>query len=105
MIPVRVVPQYTHSKRIRIKSPYCIYIHSGLAKAPDAVLEMPVVDSVPARGIYLKSLADEVRRRSLRMAFNAQLGHPGGDLSAADILAVLYGEVLRFDANRPAWSE
>ena len=52
----------------------------------------------------LEELAARIRRSSLRMAVAAQLGHPGGDLSAADILAVLYGRVLRFDPQRPDWA-
>ena len=53
----------------------------------------------------LKSLAGEIRRSSLRMAVAAQLGHPGGDLSAADVLAVLYGRILRYDPARPQWAD
>ncbi len=48
-------------------------------------------------------VAREVRRYSLRMVYEAGMGHPGGDLSAADILAVLYGEILRVDPERPDW--
>jgi transketolase len=32
-------------------------------------------------------------------------GHPGGSLSAADILTALYFRVLRLDAARPDWTE
>lgn len=32
-------------------------------------------------------------------------GHPGGSLSAADILAVLYNEAMRIDPERPDWPE
>ncbi|RYE11480.1 MAG: transketolase [Hyphomicrobiales bacterium] len=35
------------------------------------------------------------------MVYEAQLGHPGGDFSAADILATLYWGVLRFDPSQP----
>lgn len=42
-----------------------------------------------------------IRRRSFRMVFDAQLGHPGGDFSAADILASIYFGVLRFDPKNP----
>ncbi|MDB5439032.1 MAG: Transketolase [Caulobacteraceae bacterium] len=38
------------------------------------------------------------------MAFDAKLGHPGGDLSAADILACLYGAVLNYDPGDPRWA-
>lgn len=42
-----------------------------------------------------------IRRRSFRMAYEAQMGHPGGDFSAADILATIYFGVLRFDPKEP----
>src|SRR5262245_3426514 len=35
------------------------------------------------------------------MVHAARLGHPGGDLSAADLLAALYFHVLRVDPARP----
>ena len=38
----------------------------------------------------LRRRAASIRRTSLQMVHRARLGHPGGDLSAADILAVLY---------------
>jgi transketolase len=46
--------------------------------------------------------ARRIRRASLRMAHAARLGHPGGDLSCADILATLYFHVLRVDPSAPA---
>jgi transketolase len=49
----------------------------------------------------LEALARRVRRSSLEMVHRAQLGHPGGDLSAADILATLYFGVLQIDPRRP----
>ena len=42
-----------------------------------------------------------IRRRSFQMVYEAQLGHPGGDFSAADILATLYFGVLRYDPRTP----
>jgi transketolase len=42
-----------------------------------------------------------IRRTSLAMVHRARLGHPGGDLSAADILAALYFGVLRVDPANP----
>lgn len=49
----------------------------------------------------LARLARTIRRTGLQMVHRARLGHPGGDLSAADILAVLFGEVLRVDPANP----
>src|SRR5262245_56020717 len=45
--------------------------------------------------------ARRIRRASLRMVHQARMGHPGGDLSCADILAVLYFQVLRLRADAP----
>ena len=39
------------------------------------------------------------------MVHEAQLGHPGGDFSAIDILATLYFGVLSYDPDRPDWAE
>ena len=46
--------------------------------------------------------ATEVRKRNLRLIFEAGSGHTGGDLSAADILTVLYfGGILQVDPHKP----
>jgi transketolase len=50
----------------------------------------------------LNDMARNVRRRSLRMVHDAKLGHPGGDLSAADILVTLYFGVLHVDPQDSA---
>ena len=49
----------------------------------------------------LRERAQAVRRESLRMVHRARMGHPGGDLSSADILVSLYFRILRLDAQRP----
>jgi len=46
--------------------------------------------------------ANLIRRRSLTMVHRAGMGHPGGDLSSADILSVLYFGVLRIDSKNPS---
>jgi transketolase len=50
----------------------------------------------------LPKQANLIRRRSLQMVHRAGLGHPGGDLSSADILSVLYFGVLHIDPAEPA---
>lgn len=54
-----------------------------------------------ARIKELKKCAAELRQTSLSMVHRARLGHPGGDLSCADILTVLYFDVLRVDPCNP----
>jgi len=51
------------------------------------------------------NLAKAIRKRALRMVHRAKSSHIGSCLSAADILAVLYGKVLRVDPTRPDWPE
>ncbi len=50
----------------------------------------------------LRALARRLRSHSLRMISRAKTSHIGSCLSVADILAVLYGRVLRVDPKRPA---
>lgn len=45
--------------------------------------------------------ANWIRRRSLQMVYEARQGHPGGDMSAADILASLYFHAMNYDPKRP----
>jgi transketolase len=49
----------------------------------------------------LEALATEIRRDSLKFIHNRGAGHPGGALSAAEILAVLYFRVLKVDPANP----
>lgn len=51
------------------------------------------------------ALGGWIRRTALGMIVAAGQGHPGGDLSSADILAALYGDILRHDPSRPDWPE
>ena len=46
-----------------------------------------------------------MRRRAFRMVYEAQLGHPGGDFSATDIMATLYFGVMNYDPARPDWAD
>lgn len=51
----------------------------------------------------LSSKAAEIRRSIVKMITAAKSGHPGGSLSAADILAVLYFHTMRHDPKNPTW--
>ena len=53
----------------------------------------------------IEQLARRVRVHSLKMVAAANSGHPGGSLSEADILAVLYGSVMVHDPSNPAKSD
>ena len=50
-------------------------------------------------------LAQAIRGHALRMVHAAGASHIASCLSAADILAVLYGKVLRVDPARPDWPD
>ena len=49
-----------------------------------------------------ESLARTIRAHSLRMVHRADASHIGGCLSMADLLAVLYGSILRINPADPA---
>ena len=49
----------------------------------------------------LKKIANEVRIGIIEEVYNAQSGHPGGSLSIADILTVLYFNEMNIDEKKP----
>jgi len=53
----------------------------------------------------LKEMAKKLRRHVITMIATAGSGHPGGSLSAADIITALYFRVLRHDPKDPQWAE
>ena len=54
----------------------------------------------------LEAVCRRMRRHIVEMTHAAQSGHPGGSLSAVEILAALYfGGVLRHDPAEPGWAE
>jgi len=50
-------------------------------------------------------MAKKLRRHVISMIAAAGSGHPGGSLSAADIITALYFKILRHDPDNPQWSE
>ena len=64
---------------------------------PENVANVLANDPIP----LIRDKALWIRRRSFQMVYEAQLGHPGGDFSSADVLATLYFGVLRFDPKAP----
>jgi len=53
----------------------------------------------------LQRKAKELRRAVLEMVAQAGSGHPGGALSSADLLTVLYYKYLRVRPQEPRWPE
>lgn len=54
----------------------------------------------------MRKKANWIRLSAMSMTNYAKLGHTGGDLSSADILATLYlGEILHIDPDRPHWPQ
>ncbi|MDD5658459.1 MAG: transketolase [Actinomycetota bacterium] len=53
----------------------------------------------------LKEIAKLLRTDALTMIHTAKSGHPGGSLSAADIIAVLYFHFLNIDPKNPKWTD
>jgi transketolase len=68
-----------------------------MSGSPQATIEL----TGDARAALVRDKARSIRRRALTMVFEAQLGHPGGDMSVADILAAVYFGVLRYDPQEP----
>jgi len=53
----------------------------------------------------LEKIARKIRRHIIIMTGNAGSGHPGGSLSAADIVTALYFNIMRHDPENPAWPD
>lgn len=53
----------------------------------------------------LEDTASQIRTDIVNMIHEANAGHPGGSLSAADIITALYFWVLRVDPKDPRWPE
>jgi transketolase len=52
----------------------------------------------------LKKRAKETRRTIVQMIAKAGSGHPGGSLSATDLIVALFSLVLKYDPKNPGWS-
>ena len=53
----------------------------------------------------LENTAKQLRRHVIKMIATAGSGHPGGSLSAADIVTALYFNIMRHDPENPQWSD
>lgn len=53
----------------------------------------------------LTAVARRMRRHIIAMVTEAASGHPGGSLSAVEILAALYFKIMNVDNTKPRWEE
>jgi transketolase len=53
----------------------------------------------------LREMAKKLRRHVIIMTATAGSGHPGGSLSAADIVTALYFKILHHDPQNPLWPD
>ena len=53
----------------------------------------------------LENIANKLRLHVVEMTYQAGSGHPGGSLSAADLMAALYFRVMRHDPSNPSWED
>jgi len=49
----------------------------------------------------LENIANEIRKEIIEQVYHAKSGHPGGSLSSADILTVLYFNQMNIDPKKP----
>ena len=49
--------------------------------------------------------ANAVRRHIIEMVYAAGSGHPGGSLSATDIIVALYFKLMNYDPENPKWED
>ena len=53
----------------------------------------------------LSLTANRVRQHIIEGTFNAKSGHPGGSLSAADVITYLYFKEMKVDPSNPKWED
>ncbi|WP_455392833.1 transketolase [[Eubacterium] cellulosolvens] len=62
-------------------------------------------DDFPKSIEELKRIARETRKWVIKMTHAAGSGHPGGSLSAADIITVLYFHTMNLRPKQPSWPD
>lgn len=73
------------------------------------------ISNLPVTSVYkvdmsiadLKALTLQLRRDIIELTWfsGTQSSHVGGELSAVEIMAVLYGKILKLDPKNPKWEE
>ncbi len=55
--------------------------------------------------VEMEAIAKRLRRHIISMTGKAGSGHPGGSLSAVEIVTALYFRLLRYNPKAPQWSD
>lgn len=63
------------------------------------------MDHTPMSIEELKQMAVAIRCDIIEMICTAAAGHPGGSLSAADVVTALYFRMMRIDPQNPQWPD
>lgn len=53
----------------------------------------------------LKNTSNQIKKKVLKMVYQAQSGHLGGSFSVAEIVTVLYFKAMRLDMENPKWPD
>ena len=53
----------------------------------------------------LQILAAKIRLETLKVIHSRGFGHVGGSMDLADLMAVLYGDVMKYDPKNPRWED
>src|SRR5687767_1051042 len=82
------------------------YILAPRKEDPRAETEMPVKVAQTRDYPSLRERARIIRRHIVEMLHEAASGHPGGSLSAVELVTPLYfGDFLRYDPKKTEWPD
>lgn len=62
-----------------------------------------MTDEAKGAALATRDMANAIRALAMDAVEAAKSGHPGMPMGMADVAAVLFGEVMRFDAAAPRW--
>lgn len=68
-------------------------------------MEISIKQKEASTSAELKSKANKIRKDIVRMITEAKSGHPGGSLSAVDVVTALYFKVMRHKPENPKWED
>ncbi len=71
--------------------------NSGVFLSPNSTRSLSIEE--------MQAIAKRLRRDIITMIGSIGSGHPGGSLSAVEILTALYFKVLRYDPAHPQWAD